>query len=78
MRKRFQKGQNSWVRVPVRMVPAARKLSTIEERRQDKNCLFLRGDYKNKGHNAEKLFWVGVPVKKFELSNFLAVILRAL
>jgi hypothetical protein len=33
--KEKQKGQNSWVRVSVRAVSVARKLSTIEERRQD-------------------------------------------
>jgi hypothetical protein len=36
----------SWVRVPMKMVSVARKLSTIEERRQDQICLFQRGDYK--------------------------------
>jgi hypothetical protein len=25
----------------------------IEERRQDQNCVFRRGDYKNKGHSPE-------------------------
>jgi hypothetical protein len=41
-RKRFYKGQYfeqvCWVRVPARVVSAARKLSTIEERRQDQSC----------------------------------------
>jgi hypothetical protein len=45
----------SWVRVPVKMVPVARKLSTIKERRNEQNCLFRRGDYKNKGHIPETL-----------------------
>jgi hypothetical protein len=56
-KKRFWEGQNSeklsWVPVPVRAVPVARKLSTIEERRQDQSCLFRSGNYKNKGHNPE-------------------------
>jgi hypothetical protein len=45
----------SWVRFPAKMVPVARKISTIEERRQDQSCLFRRGDHRNKGHNTEKL-----------------------
>jgi hypothetical protein len=62
-RKRFQKGKNSekkvpWVRVPVRVVSVARKLRTIEERRQDQSCLFRREDYRNKSHNSAKLSWV--------------------
>jgi hypothetical protein len=32
----------------VRALSVARKLSTIEERRQDQSCLFGRGDYRNK------------------------------
>jgi hypothetical protein len=36
------------------MVSVARKLNTIEERRQVQSCLFRRRYYGNKGHNTEK------------------------
>jgi hypothetical protein len=45
----------------VRAVPVARKLSTIEERRQDQSCLFRQGDYTNKGHNHEKCVLRSIP-----------------
>jgi hypothetical protein len=52
-RKRIQKRGNSenlsLIRVPMNIVSVARKLSTIEERRQDQSCLFRKGDYRNKG-----------------------------
>jgi hypothetical protein len=51
-----------WLRFLVKVVPVARKLSTIEEWRQDQSYLFRRGYYRNKGHNSEKLSWVRVPV----------------
>jgi hypothetical protein len=77
-RKRFQKGQNyekvSWVRVPVRMVSVARKLSAIKERRQDQNRLFRRGYYRNTGHNQEKLSWVRVPVRMVYVARILSAI----
>jgi hypothetical protein len=38
----------------VRVLPVARKLSTIQERRQDQSCVFRREDYRNRGHNHEK------------------------
>jgi hypothetical protein len=38
----------SRVRFPVKMVSVCPKVSTTEERRQDKSCLFRRGDYSNK------------------------------
>jgi hypothetical protein len=38
----------------MKMVSVARKLSTIEERREDQSYLFRRGDYRNRGHNIEK------------------------
>jgi ribosomal protein L30/L7E len=44
-----------WVRNPVRVVSVFWKLSTIEEHRQDRSCLFRRGDYRNNGPNPEKL-----------------------
>jgi hypothetical protein len=34
------------LRVSVRLVSVAGKLSTIEERRQDQSCLYLNGDYR--------------------------------
>jgi hypothetical protein len=45
-----------------------RKLSTIKEQRQDKSCLFRRGDYRNKGHSPEKLSWVPVPLKMYSVN----------
>jgi hypothetical protein len=66
-RKRFQKGQNSgkvsWVRNPARVVSVSWKVSTVEERRQDRRCLSRRGDCRTNGHNPEKVPWVRVPVK---------------
>jgi hypothetical protein len=66
-RKRTQEAQNSgnvsWVRFPVQMASAARKLSKIEERCPDQSCLFRRGDYRNEGQNPEKLNWVRFPMK---------------
>jgi hypothetical protein len=53
----------SWLRVLVRVVPVAWKLSTTEEWCQDQNCLFWWVDYRNKGRNPEKLSWVWLPVK---------------
>jgi hypothetical protein len=61
------------IRVPVGVVPVARKLSTLEERRQDQNCLFRRGDYRNKGHNPEQL-WVRLPVKIVSVARNLSTI----
>jgi hypothetical protein len=45
-----------------------RQLSTIEEQKQEQNCLFRRGDYRIKVYNP-KLSWVRVPVKMFR-NNF--------
>jgi hypothetical protein len=68
--KRTEKGQNSeklsWVRVPLRVVPVPRKLSTTEERLQDQSCLTRRGDYRTKaisskissGFESRWRFWV--------------------
>jgi hypothetical protein len=56
-------GEVTWVRVPVRAVPVVRKLSKIEERRQDQSCLRRRGDYRDEGQNHENLSWVRLPVK---------------
>jgi hypothetical protein len=36
------------------VVPVARKINRIEERRQDQRCLSRRGDYGNKGQNHEQ------------------------
>jgi hypothetical protein len=59
----------SWVRVPVRLDPVARKLSTREERRQEQRCLFRRGDYRNHGHNHVYMSRVRVPVKMFPVAR---------
>jgi hypothetical protein len=50
--------KKSWVRVPVKTVSVARKLSTIEERCKEQNCLLqeLRSQI-------QKLSWVRVSVK---------------
>jgi hypothetical protein len=56
-------GNVTWVRVLERSVPVARKLSTIEERRKDQNCLFRRGNYRNEDQNPENLSCIRVPVK---------------
>jgi hypothetical protein len=63
-RKRFQNSEKlSQVRVPVRVVPVARKLSTTEERRRDQSCLLRRGDCITTGLKPKKLSWVCVPVR---------------
>jgi hypothetical protein len=54
------------------MVPVAMKLSTTKEKRQKQNCLFRRGDYRNKGHNPEKPFWVRVQVKMASIARKLS------
>jgi hypothetical protein len=41
----------SWVWVPLNMIYVARKLSMIEERRQDQNRLFRSGGHRNEGHS---------------------------
>jgi hypothetical protein len=61
------------VRILVGAVPVAWKLSTIEERRQDQNCLFRRGDYRIKGHNPEKLLWIRFPAKMFSVARKLSM-----
>jgi hypothetical protein len=61
-----------WVRFPVRTFLVARKLSTIEERRQRQSCLSRRGDYTNEGHNPENLAWVLFPVKMISVTRKLS------
>jgi hypothetical protein len=63
--KKVKTPKNSWVQVPVRLFPVAQKLSTIEERHKEQSCLFRRGDYRNKGHNPDKLSWVPFLTKMF-------------
>jgi hypothetical protein len=63
-----------WVRFPMKMVSVARKLSTVEERRQVQSCLIRRGDYKNKGHDTGKLSWVRVLTKMFSVFRKLITI----
>jgi hypothetical protein len=70
---RSNSGKMSWVRVPVRAVPVARKLSKIE-RRDDRSCEFRRGDNRNKGHNP-KTVWVRVSVKMSGLRIIIIIII---
>jgi hypothetical protein len=51
-----------------------RKLSKMEERRQDQSCLLWKGHYRNKSHNAEKLAWVRVPMKMVSVARKLSTI----
>jgi hypothetical protein len=53
--KRVKTPERSWVLLPVRAVPVARKLNTIEERRQDQSCSSRRGHHRNGRHSPEKL-----------------------
>jgi hypothetical protein len=53
----------------VRAAPAARKLNTIEKRRQDQSSLSRRGDYRNEGYNPEKLSRVRFPMKVVYVSR---------
>lgn len=64
----------SWVRVPVRVVSVARKLSSIEERLQDQSCWFRVGQQRKKFHNAENLFQVQVTINIFSLTRKLSTI----
>jgi hypothetical protein len=43
------------------------KLRITEERLQKQSCLFQTGDYRNKGHNSDKMTWVLFPTKKFSV-----------
>jgi hypothetical protein len=56
----------------MKMVYVAWKLSTMEEWSQDQSCLFQR-DYRNIGHNPEKLSWVRVPVKMVSVARKLSM-----
>jgi hypothetical protein len=58
----------SWVRHPVKIF-LARKLSTIEEQRQERSCLFQRLYYKNKGNIHENVSWVLVLVKMVSVAR---------
>jgi hypothetical protein len=56
----------------VRAVDVARKLSAIEEQCKDQSCLLVRGDYRNKVQNPEKLSWfrlLGKMVSVAEIVN---------
>jgi hypothetical protein len=64
----------SWVRVPVRVVSVARKLSTMKERRPDQSCLSRRGDYRHEYHNHENMSWDRVPVRVVCLARKLSTI----
>lgn len=39
--------------IPYEGLPVTRKLSTLEDRRQDQSCLFRRRDYRSLGHKPE-------------------------
>jgi hypothetical protein len=88
-RKRYRKAKTpenvSWLRVPLRAVPAARKLfsspdedgccssETKHKRRTaPRPTLFLRGDYRNKGHSLEKSDLDTSPVKMVSLTRKLS------
>lgn len=45
--RKVETSKMSKVRVPVRVVSEARKLSTVGKQRKDKSCLFRRGDHKS-------------------------------
>jgi hypothetical protein len=51
--ERLKLREMSWVRVSVRAISVARKLSAIEERRQGQSCLIRRGKYRNKAQIPE-------------------------
>jgi hypothetical protein len=76
-RKIFQKGQNSErlssVRVPMKVVSIAWKLSTIEEQRKEHNCLCRRADYKDWGQNPKTVLGssLGKDVGFTDNNNFL-------
>jgi hypothetical protein len=71
IRKRTREGKNSrkvsWVWFPARAVPVARKLSTIEKRRQDKICLVWRGDCRDK-NNPKNLSWFRYQMKTMSVA----------
>jgi hypothetical protein len=48
----------TWVHDPVRVNPVAQKLSMMEERCQEKNCLFSGLDYRDEDYNPKILSWV--------------------
>jgi hypothetical protein len=58
----------------VRVVPVARKVIMIEERRPDQRRLFRSGDYRNRGQNPKKLSLVRVPMKMFSVARKLSMI----
>jgi hypothetical protein len=68
-KKRWNFEKVFWVRVPVRVVPVPRKLSAIEERRQDRSCFFRRRNCWNEGNNREGLPWIRVPVNMVSAAN---------
>jgi hypothetical protein len=57
-KRRIQPRKSVLSSIPNEDCFVVRKLSTTEEWSQDKSCLFQRGDYRNKGHDTEKLSWV--------------------
>jgi hypothetical protein len=61
-----------WVWDPVMVVPMPLKLSTIEEWWQEQSCLFWWGEYMNKSHDLNKLFWVHFPAKIFSVAQNLS------
>jgi hypothetical protein len=63
----------AWAWFPVKMVSVARKLRTIEERRQNQRCLFRRRNYKNKDQKSENS-WVLFPAKMVSAARKLSTI----
>lgn len=59
----------SWVRFPVKMVFVARKLSTLQGRRQDQSCLFPRKELWKRKSQPLKLPWIRFPVKKVSVAK---------
>jgi hypothetical protein len=63
-----------WVRNPV-TVSVSWKLSNIEECRQDRRCLFRRGNCRNRGSTTQKYgSWVRVLVKIVSIAGKLSMI----
>jgi hypothetical protein len=65
------RGKVCWIRVSVKTVNVARKLSTIEKR-QDQSYVLRQRDYRKEGHNLEKVSWVLASVTVVSLARQLS------